>query len=150
MFHSFVQQELQRFIIHVVPNFYKRHGSINLFLHVVILIPRVEIVDIPHCHQHGFRVNDPSTLFHGRVCFLLIRLIIDVIVPWQEISHDIIFYLGFWWIHPWEFHWVLWRYHSWEIHWVFCREHSFNLSAGYLGLKGYSGSIICVLLIGIH
>ena len=82
MFHYFVLQELQSILVQVIPNFREQHILINIFLHVVSLIPRTEIVEIPHHQRHGLRVNDPLTLLCWRKLFLVVRIIVYVIVNW--------------------------------------------------------------------
>ena len=80
MFHSFMLQEIKFILVKVIPNLCEQLRSINIFLPIVCLILQADIVYIPYCWWHGFRVYDPLVLLCGRVYILIlvIRLIVAV------------------------------------------------------------------------
>ena len=83
LLHYFMLLKHQQVLVQVVPNLCKQHGSIELFLHVVIVIPWADIVDIRHCRWHGLKVNDLLLVLCGIIFFLFIRIIADVILTCQ-------------------------------------------------------------------
>ena len=73
------------------------HQLIDILLHVVNLLPLAEIVYIPHHWWHSLRLYDPSALLcgHGSILVIIVKVIVAVIVNWQEGSYNIIIYLVF-------------------------------------------------------
>ena len=88
-----MMQELQCILVQVIPNLCERRRSINIFLHVVILIPRAEVVYIPHHWYCGLRLNDQLIMLCVIVCILVIRIIVIVIFTWQEGKYNVLVYL---------------------------------------------------------
>ena len=85
MFHSFVLPEQQCILVYIVTNLCERHLSIDLYLHIVSLLPRADIVFISHRCWNCIRVDDPLAQLCGLVCILIliIILIIAVIFTWK-------------------------------------------------------------------
>ena len=85
MFHLFMLQVRKCILVQVVPNLCEQHQFVDILIHVVILLLRVDIVYIPHRLWHSLRLDEPSEMLCGRVCIriLIIRLIVTVIVTWK-------------------------------------------------------------------